>query len=76
MDDIRRNKEMKVTIKLDIPDNDCCYCQYYGHYVKLLPNDEFIEKRFCKLFNDCELKEINNKLQRCVACQTCAKVEE
>ncbi len=68
---------MKVIIKLEIPDNDCFLCQYFGHYDKYLPyKDIHIEKNFCKLFNDCELIQINGEFQRCVACQSCAEVKK
>ena len=67
---------MKVTIRLDIPDNDCYLCQYFGHYSKTFSNGKSIEKNFCKLFNDCELIQINDKFQRCVACQSCAEIEK
>ena len=53
----------KIKIVLNIPDNDCAKCNYYGHSYFEKGYQCYTEENYCKLFGNVDLKNKDGKYQ-------------
>lgn len=61
----------KIRITVNVPDNDCKKCPYYGYSYRETSYFTSTEEYYCKLFGNVDLKKKDGTYQRCVACQSC-----